>query len=335
MLRDEHTMTPSDRTLSDEAIAWRVRLQSDDATDEDRRLFEEWKNRSLRHRAAFEKIDGLWKALDGPSSLAWEDIRHGIESARVRTKRVPAGYKWAALAASIALVVITSLWFSDYGDILSGKIIATARGERASVTLADGSTVHLNTDTAVSVELTDRRRYLRLKKGEATFTVAPDRNRPFDVESAGGMTRAVGTEFNVRRHNDDVTVTVMEGTVNVSQPGVAGVSDHPTTASAVTVGEQVRYSTTEIGSVTSADLIQATGWRRGQLVFDMKPLGEVVEDVDRYWTGKIIVLSPELRQHRISGVFKTGDPAAVIHALETTFHVKSMTVAGYLVFLYQ
>ena len=70
----------------------------------------------------------------------------------------------------------------------------------------------------------------------------------------------------------------------MSQPAWP-VSDHPTTASAVTVGEQVRYSTTEIGSVTSADLIQATGWR-GRLVFDVKPLGEVVEDVNRYWREK-------------------------------------------------
>lgn len=84
-----------------------------------------------------------------------------------------------------------------------------------------------------------------------------------------------------------------------------------------------------------ADLVQVTGWRRGQLVFDLKPLGDVVEEVDRYWPGRILVLSPDLRRHRVSGVFKTGDPDAVVHALETTFQMKSLKVAGLLIILYQ
>ncbi|MGC4097126.1 MAG: FecR family protein [Nitrospira sp.] len=329
-------MTSHDRTLSDEAIHWRVRLQSDEATDEDRRLFREWEAQSPHHRAAFEKIDGLWDQLDFPSRLVWEDIRQGSQPVSSETKRVIGGWKWAALAASIVLMTVAGLWLSDYGDGWSGKTIATAKGERLSAALEDGSIVHLNTNTAISVELSDRRRFIRLRKGEATFTVAPDHSRPFVVESAGGVTRAVGTVFNVHRQDDDVTVTVLEGTVTVSPRGPSNTSDRHTMLPAVTVGEQVRYShNTGISPVTSADLIQVTGWQRGQLVFDLKPLGEVIEDVDRYWNGKIIVLTPNLRQHRISGVFKTGDPAAVVHALETTFHVKSMTLAGYFVFLYQ
>ena len=66
MLRDEHTMTPSDRTLS---MGHRVAVsQSDDATD--RRLFENGRI-EVSVIAPRSKIDGLWKALDGPSSLAW------------------------------------------------------------------------------------------------------------------------------------------------------------------------------------------------------------------------------------------------------------------------
>ncbi|BCA56563.1 iron dicitrate transporter FecR [Nitrospira sp. KM1] len=333
LLRHGHHVTPDDRTLSDEAIHWRVRLQSEDLTPEEHRSFEEWKNRTPDHRAAFDKVDNLWRDLDAPSRLVWEEASQGIKSSKVLSPGVGLKWKWGALAASIALVVLAGLWFSEYLDQWTPGMISTARGQRLSITLEDGSTVHLNTDSTISVELTERRRFIRLKKGEATFSVAPDKSRPFDVESAGGITRAVGTEFNVRRHDDEVTVTVTEGTVEVSKLDQANRQANP---SQVTVGEQIGYSRrTGIGAVSQADLVQATGWRRGQLVFDLKPLGEVVEEVDRYWPGKILVISPGLRQHRISGVFKTGDPAAVVHALETTFHVKSVTVAGYLVVLYQ
>ncbi|WP_172834452.1 FecR family protein [Nitrospira japonica] len=329
-------MTPDDRTLSDEAIHWRVRLQADDVTEEERRACEAWKRQSPRHRAAFDKIDLLWGDLDEPSRLVWEDVRQGIEPVDAIVPR-PTGTGWrrAAMAASILLMILAGLWFAGYQDAWDPGAITTARGERTSVTLEDGSIVHLNTNTAISVRLTGQRRYIHLKKGEASFMVAHDRTRPFEVESVSGITRAVGTEFNVRRQDQGVTVTVMEGTVEVSQPNSLAGADRGVASSVVTVGEQVRYSTSGgIGAVSQADMVQATGWRRGQLVFDLKPLGEVVEEVDRYWKGKIIVLNSDLRQHLISGVFKTGDPAAVVHALETTFHVKSVTVAGYLVLLY-
>lgn len=232
-------------------------------------------------------------------------------------------------------MILCGLWITESGSFRAPGTIQTAGGERTSVTLQDGSTVHLNTNTTISVELSDARRRVTLKKGEAWFSVGPDRTRPFDVEAGHGTTRAVGTEFNVRQDHDGATVTVIEGTVEVSQTDQPASADRAVHVKPVTVGEQIQYSRcTGIGHVSHADLVQVTGWRCGQLVFDLKPLAEVVTEVDGYWPGKILVMNSDLRRHRISGVFKTGDPDAVVHALETTFRMKSVKVAGYLIVLY-
>lgn len=331
-----NAMSPDERRLSDEAVRWRVRLQAEDLTDEERRSFEEWTRRSDRHRTAYARIDSLWRDLDAPSRHVWEEVRRGVEPADAAVPPVSLRWKRPALiAASVLLAVLAGLWVMDFGEPWTPGLVRTARGEHASRILPDGSTVHLNTDSVVSVEFTDQKRRLVLKRGEAWFSVASEPARPFAVEAGGGTVRAIGTEFNVRQDHDGTTVTVIEGTVEVS-PSTPPASLPPSVRASVGAGEQVRYSRSGgMDKVVPADLVQVTGWRRGQLVFDLKPLGDVVEEVDRYWPGRILVLSPDLRRHRVSGVFKTGDPDAVVHALETTFQMKSLKVAGLLIILYQ
>ena len=92
----------------------------------------------------------------------------------------------------------------------------TRIGEQRDVLLSDGSRVTLNTNTALSVHYSKGRRFLVLERGEALFSVAHNTARPFDVAAAGTLTRAVGTEFNVDMRNTKVTVSVLEGVVQVS-----------------------------------------------------------------------------------------------------------------------
>ncbi|WP_434405283.1 FecR family protein [Sphingobium sp. DN12] len=67
--------------------------------------------------------------------------------------------------------------------------------------------------SAVTIEIRSTDRRIRLLKGEALFTVAPDRSRPFTVQAAIGETMALGTQFSVRRTGADTEVTVTEHSV--------------------------------------------------------------------------------------------------------------------------
>ena len=242
----------------------------------------------------------------------------------------------AVLAASVALVLLGGLWLSTESPLLNPNMISAARGEHVTRTLPDGSTVHLNTNTIIELAFSERERRIVLHEGEAWFTVKSDSTRPFDVEAAGGTIRAVGTEFNILQNEEETKVTVIEGTVKVIpslQPGSAAQDPEVKT---VTAGEQVQYRPgVGMDEVSPANLVKVSGWRRGHLVFDLEPLGNVVEEVDRYWSGKILVLDADLRDRRISGVFQTNDPDAVVQGLAETFELESVKVAGYLYVLYR
>ena len=105
------------------------------------------------------------------------------------------------------------------------SVAETAVGEQRTVTLPDGSSVELNTASQVAIRYTARTRAVQLTRGEAHFTVASDRSRPFSVHAAGRVVTAVGTAFTVQLRRDAVEVTVAEGRVRLaeSQAATSGI----------------------------------------------------------------------------------------------------------------
>src|SRR3546814_14557130 len=75
---------------------------------------------------------------------------------------------------------------SDWSsDVCSSDLIA----------LEDGSIVTLNGNSAVQIRYEDDIRRVVLRRGEASFEVAHNSERPFVVSADGVKVRAVGTEF--------------------------------------------------------------------------------------------------------------------------------------------
>jgi transmembrane sensor len=115
-----------------------------------------------------------WKACGGTGRAA---PRKAIP-ARPRRRWIG-----GSIAAALALTVLGAL--EDWPMLLRADY-TTGVGERRSVALADGSHVTLDSGSAIAVDLSGARRHIRLLKGAALFTVAPDRAHPFTVEAAGG-----------------------------------------------------------------------------------------------------------------------------------------------------
>jgi len=190
----------------------------------------------------------------------------------------------------------------------------TGVGERREVALADGSIIRLNALSAVSVELDESARHIRLDEGQASFTVAHDPSRPFIVEAAGGQTRAVGTVFDIDRRVEGVVVTVIEGLVDVTDRGA------PLRLAA---NQQVRYDGSGAGLVVApVDASLATAWQRGRLVFENRRLDSVVAELGRYGSGLVVIANPELSRLRVSGVFDLDDPASVLDSIAATLPVE-------------
>ena len=163
--------------------------------------FDRWLASDASHGGAYALCEAAWALSAGPAQVAAER-----RSTRVRTLRACAGF--LALAAGVAAV---AFWFWP----APAQAWSTLAGEQRTLTLADGSTVVLNTRTRIHVRLSHRTREVELDEGEAFFEVAHDALRPFTVQTRLGSARAVGTHFNVDLRPSRLVVTTTEGRVLV------------------------------------------------------------------------------------------------------------------------
>src|SRR6266478_8828910 len=200
--------------IDEEAAVWVWRMDSAAVAAADRQAFEAWLRHDPRHRRAAAALSAVWSTLDGLAEAKREEkIATFTHTAKAPPLHHPQR-RWFAAAAVLAAVAVGAVWLQQGGG--ESQTWATAVGQQRNVTLADGSTVTLNTNTILETDLRRRTREIYLRKGEAHFTVAHDRARPFLVHAGDSVVRAVGTEFDVRvRDANQIEVIVNEGQVEV------------------------------------------------------------------------------------------------------------------------
>jgi len=327
---------PVETTISNEAIEWFSKLHSGQATPEDYSRFEAWRKASPVHAKAYLDVENFWALLDKPAQRVFEQ-----EEAQVRREtysgpfirkaappfaRRPVRRAFAGLSLATAVAMFLWLpgalrfWNSDYH---------TQWGERREFTLEDGSHITLNTHSALSVEFTPEHRVIKLLEGEAYFQVTHNPARPFIVATAHGMAQVTGTAFNVYEQDKRMTVTVSEGRVRVYTEGAENQ------AVELTAGLQASGDEQGVGPVLRVDAQQALAWRSGLLVFNLQPLSAVVDELNRYLPGKIMVADPRIRKRIVSGAFDLTRPRDILTAIEKTMGLSSLNLSGALTLLYQ
>ncbi|MGH8534413.1 MAG: FecR family protein [Gammaproteobacteria bacterium] len=130
-----------------------------------------------------------------------------------------------------------------------------------------------------------------------------------------------------------MAITVQEHAVRVHLgPGAGEVSP----AIVVNAGERLRYdSAGRTQAPEQIDLREHSAWQRRKLVFKDRPLAEVIREVNRYRRGRIVIANPHLHDLRVTGLFPTDDPEAVLKVINETLPVQTTRIGAWLVFLHQ
>jgi len=204
--------------LHDIAADWFMRSRATGWSVREAAELDAWLAADPRHRACFDDVSETWDASAAAAAAP------GIQALRAQAlaaRPLRAGPPpWMRLAAAFAAVVLLVAGgagaFHLFGAPPEVQVYRTGVGERATVTLADGSQATLNTASTLAVEYTRSRRGLRLLAGEAWFDVAKNPNRPFVVQADGHSVTATGTSFDVRLDPDRLRVAVSEGRVLVA-----------------------------------------------------------------------------------------------------------------------
>lgn len=307
-----HTSTPRNGQAFDEAAEWVIELREGGSPGQAPARFLDWLRASPEHVTAYFEMAALWE--DIPRLVATDHVdvealvASAIPEARPVEQRRARAIFWPAVMA-IALIACIGLGIAAWLLLPRAQIYATQVGEQRSITLNDGSTIELDTNSRIRVQLDGDARKIELLEGQALFHVARDEERPFIVSCDEVRVRAVGTQFDVYRKASGMKlVTVIEGHVAV----LTG-----TGASEVLLGpsEQMAVTAEVVARPEPAEVSQATAWRQRNVIFHGTALSEVVAELNRYNRKQIILDDPSMQAIRINGVFSSTNPASLLRFL--------------------
>ncbi|OAI08984.1 iron dicitrate transport regulator FecR [Methylomonas methanica] len=312
-------------TLQQQAVAWHARLTSGAVDDSVLSEFDRWRRQGPEHQQAYRDVEALWQQLPLPL-LADRQRRRALVAKQRRAVLARRGLSVAA-AASLLLAVMAGF----YPDYLQHPLAdyRTRIGEQTSITLADGSIAHLNTDTAIDVSINGNERRIELLRGEAEFDVAHDADKPFRVATGATTTEALGTRFIVRYDGKAGAVTLLQGRVRSSRPSAQGAQ---TDSAALQAGQQLAFTADRLGTPQTAELSNADAWRRGRLLMNFVPLKQVIAEINRYRRSQIRLLDDKLAEREVNIAIDIKQTDAWLKALQQTLSIKVIE-AGPLVFL--
>jgi transmembrane sensor len=314
-----------------QALAWVIRLHSGAATSDDAAALESWRRRSAEHEAAFRQAVRLWRSFGEATRKLVADghLPQAVPAATRKedttlSRRLFLGGALAASAAGFYVVVRPPLGLWPSLDELAADY-RTAKGEQRSVSLSDDVSLTLNTQTSIAVRSRTGEPHIELISGEAAVSARRREPAPLLVDAAEGRIAARSASFNVRCLDAAVSVSCIEGNLDVSWRGrsVSLASE-----------QQVSYSPTGgLGPASPIDLTQTKAWQEGLLIVRDWSVNRLVDEINRYRPGKILVMDSRLGSHMISGTFHLDHLDDFVAQAQSLFGANVRSLPGGIVLL--
>jgi ferric-dicitrate binding protein FerR (iron transport regulator) len=306
-------LTPAEPSAADnlhsEARDWLVLLTSGRATVADARALREWCAQSAEHARAFEEAKRLWQQL--------QPAVEQMQAPRGFGRRVFLG---GAIAASAAFLLVRGTIPGGFEGL--GADYITEVGQQRRFEPVQGVSLELNTQTRINQRSIDNGvQGFELVSGEVEVQTA---KLPLAMQAGGGWLRASQARFNLRNTDQQVCVTCLDGAVEVDVEG---------RSLRLETGQQVTYDAQQVGSVQSVDTAAVMNWRQQVLVFNGATLSQMIDEINRYRPGMLLLLNRELGQRRVQARFSLDQLAGVALLIRDAYGVKCTELPGGVVVL--
>lgn len=301
--------TPVSAKVLDAAIAWQLCLDCGNGSAVEQAEFATWYAASEEHARAWLQLGMLDHRFSTASIPARNALLKARDDAHQRLRKIGGGVASIALVCGLTLFagknyLPLDYWMADQ---------RTATGEQRVLQLADGSTLNLNTHSAVDVRFDDSTRLIVLYEGEILVQTGHNDARPFIVQTRDGSLRALGTRFLVKRENDGTRLSVLQSRVAAHPENSAGETLY-------NAGQQVLMRRDGLGAKVAVNA-GADAWTRGMLVLDNVRLADMVSELNRYRRGHVGV-DPDVADLRITGSFPLHNTELALNALRATLPVQ-------------
>jgi transmembrane sensor len=300
--------------------AWLIHLRSGRATQEDAQEFKRWCAEDPNRAKAAAMMGSTWNVLGAAAANIADEARANQrrkpQGMRVGRRAfvgfaVAAGASWLALRPPLGLWPALSDFAADY---------RTGTGEQRRVALSERVSVEMNTQTRLNllptVTGTAGPHAIELLMGEAEIIAAAPaagRDQPIRVIAvvAGkGRLQARVARFDVRRTGEEICVTCVSGSVSF---------EHPLQRLDLAAGQQVVYDDRRVDSVVPVNPAVVTAWRRGVLEFDGVPLAQVIDEINRYRPGKLILRNAQLGTRRVDAKLSIDRLGGVVQMIQRIY----------------
>jgi ferric-dicitrate binding protein FerR (iron transport regulator) len=213
-------------------------------------------------------------------------------------------FKGIIKIAAIFIIAVVGVYYwmnkEEAGKESTMECLYTPPGQRAELTLEDGTHVWLNANSKITYPSKFKKgeRSISLQ-GEAFFNVAHDAARPFTVNAKGYQVQVLGTEFDVLAYDDEnCEVDLLQGKVHIVTPDNKMADLLP--------GERIFALN---GHVVKGNILHPEyfRWRDGLICFDNVTIGAMVDKLERYYGVEIKIANKKIESYRYTGKFWSSD----------------------------
>ena len=283
-------------------------FKGETSVDEEKRILN-WVDESEENRKTLQKERMLFDI-----ALFTDSKRKMREKAGAGARIIPM-LRWSARIAAAVIVAVSCGFLINeyqYDKLAQLQTVTVPAGQRAQITLADGTKVWLNSESTLSYRSDFGRRDRDVElDGEAYFEVAKNKNIPFYVHTETNKVKVVGTSFNVCAYSGshEFGTTLVEGIVDI----------YPANSSQIiTRLQKDEVFLNENGKCRKAVLpsYEYLRWKEGLYCFDDAPFSGILGRLEKYYNVKITVASPQLLNYgSFTGKFREQD--GIEHKLRT------------------
>lgn len=293
--------------LIDSATRWYVLLRSGEATAADWQRYHHWRAADPRHDALCRQLEtrlGVFQVAQA-QGVSSKVLQQALDAPSSRRHVLQVALAGAGVAMGAALLSKPMGLADLTADIRTGT------GERRTVTLADGSELLLNAQSAADIQFDPQRRLVRLREGELLARVASDRNRPFLIQTEQAQVRAYGNRFVLRERQGQGQVVALDGALEIDRQSGERLQ--------LAAGHEVHFDRAGFGPVQVSSA-GATAWIDGFLQVRDRPLAEVIDALRPYHTG-VLRLDPSVAGLRVSGLYRLDNPQQILDTLARTLPI--------------
>lgn len=300
-----------------------TKILSGEGTAEEQKLFEQWLSEKKDNERLFKEYEAIWNNVDVQLDVDTESALSNLQGRLhvITMKKSSNIIKIFVAVASVAAILLLGLFL--FREDQSTLRLTHNNLELAQI-LPDGTKIWLNKKAELFYpEVFEGKTRLVQLRGEAYFEVAKDANKPFIIQAGDATITVLGTAFNVRAVDDNVSIQVTEGKVSFS---------NKETHVKLSVGDEAIANSD--GTIEKREFKNNNflAWKTKEMYFANEPIGNVVNELSIYFNTPISITKEGFDTTHVTVHVQLQNIETALETIEMITDIKSHPSKGGYVF---